>query len=61
MSSMVGGFELLGYPERYRMNDSLMFDTTYHLSKKGVDLRTQLLIEDIKKSIKNFFDLKSMK
>ena len=47
------GFELLGYPERYRMNDSLMFDTTYHLSKKGVDLRTQLLIEDIKKSIKN--------
>ena len=46
------GFELLGYPKRYRMNDSLMFDTTYHLSKEGVDLRTQLLIEDIK-NIKN--------
>ena len=46
------GFELLGYPERYRMNDSLMFDTPYHLSKEGVDLRTQLLIEDIK-NIKN--------
>ena len=42
------GFELLGYPERYRMNDSLMFNSTYHLSKEGVDLRTQLLIEDIK-------------
>lgn len=46
------GFELLGYPERYRMNDSLMFNTPYHLSKEGVDLRTQLLIEDIK-NIKN--------
>lgn len=46
------GFELLGYPKRYRMNDSLMFDTTYHLSKEGADLRTQLLIEDIK-NIKN--------
>ncbi len=43
------GFELLGYPERYRINDSLMFNTPYHLSKEGVDLRTQLLIEDIKK------------
>lgn len=48
------GFELLGYPERYKMNDSLIFDTPYHLSKEGVDLRTQLLIEDIKKSIKNY-------
>ena len=46
------GFELLGFPERYRMNDSLMFNSTYHLSKEGLDLRTQLLIEDIK-NIKN--------
>ena len=46
------GFELLGYPERYRMNDSLMYDSSYHLLKEGVDLRTQLLIEDIK-NIKN--------
>lgn len=43
------GFELLGYPERYRINDSLMFNTPYHLSKEGVDIRTQLLIEDFKK------------
>lgn len=42
------GFLILGYPERYRMNDSLMFNTTYHLSYEGVDLRTKLLIEDIK-------------
>jgi hypothetical protein len=41
-------FNLLGYPERYRMPDSLMFDTPYHLSKKGVDTRTKLLIEDTK-------------
>ena len=41
-------FEFLGTPERYKMNDSLMFDTPYHLIKTGVDLRTELLIEDIK-------------
>lgn len=43
-------FELLGTAERYKMNDSLMFDTPYHLIKTGVDLRTELLIEDIKDS-----------
>lgn len=40
-------FLLLGNPVRYKMADSLMFDTPYHLTKKGVDLRTQLLIEDL--------------
>ncbi len=44
-----GGFSVLGNPSRYRMPDSLMFDTPYHLIKVGVDYRTQLLIEDIKK------------
>jgi hypothetical protein len=39
---------ILGTPERYRMPDSLMFDTPYHLIKEGVDLRTKLVIEDIK-------------
>ena len=43
-------FDLLGTAERYKMNDSLMFDTPYHLIKTGVDLRTELLIEDIKES-----------
>lgn len=42
-------FSLLGTPERYIIPDSLMFDTPYHLSKKGVDYRTQLLIDDLKK------------
>jgi len=39
--------KLLGSAERYKMPDSLMFDTPYHLIKEGVDIRTNLLIEDI--------------
>lgn len=42
--------EILGTPERYSMQDSLMFDQIYHLSKQGVDRRTKLLIEDIQKT-----------
>lgn len=41
-------FLVMGYPERYIMHDTLIFDTPYHLIKKGVDLRTNLLIEDLK-------------
>jgi len=39
-------FKILGNPERYKMPDSLMFNTPYHLSKKGMDYRTRFLIED---------------
>ena len=39
---------LLGTSSRYTFADSLIFDSAYHLIKKGVDTRTQLLIEDIK-------------
>jgi len=42
-------FNLLGTPERYKIPDRMMFNTSYHLLKTGVDYRTQLLIEDIKK------------
>jgi hypothetical protein len=42
------GFTVLGTPERYMMPDSLMFDSSYHLTKEGADYRTQLLIEDLK-------------
>ena len=42
-------FELLGTPERYRIPDKMMFNSTYHLLKIGVDYRTELLIEDLKK------------
>jgi len=41
--------ETIGSASRYKMNDSLIFDTEYHLTKKGVDLRTELFIEDFKK------------
>jgi hypothetical protein len=41
-------FLILGNAERYRMPDSLMFDTPYHCNKKGVDLRTRYIIEDLK-------------
>jgi hypothetical protein len=44
------GLMLIGTPERYKIPDSLMFNTPYHLNKKGVDYRTKLLIEDIKKA-----------
>jgi hypothetical protein len=45
------GFNLLSEPERYIFPDSLLFNGPYHLIKKGVDLRTLLLIEDLKKVI----------
>jgi hypothetical protein len=47
------GFIILGSPERYMMDDSLMFDTPNHLCKKGVDIRTGLLISDLKSAIEN--------
>jgi hypothetical protein len=45
------GFLLLGTPNRYKMPDSLMFDSPYHLIKEGVDYRTQLLIDDLKEAL----------
>ncbi|NQX97787.1 MAG: hypothetical protein HRT73_07905 [Flavobacteriales bacterium] len=42
----------LGTPLRYSLNDSLYFDTRYHLTKEGQFLRTELLIDDLKKHIK---------
>ena len=42
-------FNLLSNPERYIIPDSLIYNTPYHLTKKGVDLRTSLLIEDLKR------------
>jgi hypothetical protein len=41
-------FKILGTPERYKIDRSLCFDTPYHLLKPGVDIRTRLLIADIK-------------
>ena len=44
------GFNILGTPERYIMPDSMLFDTPYHLNKKGMEYRTKLFIEDFKKA-----------
>ncbi|HZB13232.1 MAG TPA: hypothetical protein VE467_09405 [Chryseolinea sp.] len=41
-------FFRVGSTDRYLNPETLMFDTPYHLIKKGVDLRTELMIEDIK-------------
>jgi hypothetical protein len=46
-------FPLLGSPERYIMADNLVFNTPCHPVKEGVDYRTRLLIEDIRKSQAN--------
>jgi len=43
--------QILGTPERYKIADSLMFNSPYHLLKKGVDYRTRLFIEDFKAKI----------
>lgn len=45
---VINKFKILGEPSRYIIPDSLMYGTSYHLSKKAVDLRTNLLIEDFK-------------
>ena len=42
------GFKILGNPYRYEFQDSLLFNTPYHLNKQGVDTRTKLLIQDLK-------------
>jgi hypothetical protein len=47
----MSGFTILGTAERYIMPDSLMFDSPYHLIGAGVNYRTGLLIEDLRKLI----------
>ena len=38
-------------PSRYRMDDRLFYDTPYHLNRKGRVLRTEMVIQDLKKEI----------
>lgn len=45
-------FLLISSPEEYIIPDNMIFDTPYHLTKKGVDHRTGLLIRDLKKALK---------
>lgn len=46
------GFQVLGSPERYVMDEFLMYNTAYHLNRMGVVYRTNLLIEDLKNQVK---------
>ncbi len=48
------GFNLLGSSERYKIPDDMIFNTPYHLTKNGVDYRTNLFIEDFKKYNKQY-------
>lgn len=41
------GFSVIGTPEQYKFSNDLMYDTPYHLNTKGVQIRTQLLIQDL--------------
>lgn len=52
------GFLLLGTPDRYKMPNSFMFNTPYHLTKQGTDYKTKLFIEDLKSAL---HDLKRTK
>lgn len=40
-------------PKRYVFNDSLFFDTPYHMTSHGAIIRTMNLVEDIKRVIQN--------
>lgn len=42
------GIQLLGNPKLYRFPDKFMYNTPYHLTKAGVAIRTELLINDLK-------------
>ncbi len=44
---------IIARPEKYRFPDSLFFDTNSHLIKKGVDLRTAMLIDDLRAVVKD--------
>ncbi len=44
-------FDILGSPERYKVPDTMLFNTPYHLIKKGIDHRTLLLIGDMRKAL----------
>jgi len=43
------GLVTLGCPERYKMPNHMMFNTTYHLNKEGLDHRSRLFIDDYKR------------
>lgn len=53
-SYMENRFPVIGNPGRYEFPDSLMFNTPAHLIKIGVDYRTELLIDDLKSTFRQY-------
>lgn len=47
------GFPFLVSPEKFVFPEEYMYDTDYHLNKKGVDQRTDLVIETLKPYVKD--------
>lgn len=45
------GIPLRAKTARYCMDDCYFYDTPYHLTKSGVDLRTELVLDDLRKII----------
>lgn len=47
------GFPFLVSPEKFVFPEEYMYDQDYHLNKKGVDLRTDLVIEALKSYVED--------
>ena len=45
--------DIVGTPEMFRMQDTFMLNSPYHLNKHGVERRTNLLINALKQHLKN--------
>lgn len=43
------GMPLQAKPERYVFDDSLYFDTPYHMTTRGADIRTLYILDDVKR------------
>jgi len=46
------GFHLLGSPSDYSIPEKMIYDTPYHLTKAGADFRTEALIRNYKKAVR---------
>lgn len=44
------GIPIIGTPQRYSFEDNFYFNSQYHLTEQGVDIRTKHLIEDLKEN-----------
>jgi hypothetical protein len=45
------GFVILGTPQRYAIPEEFMFNTPYHLTRQGADLRTRRLVADLRERL----------